>query len=171
MNNGPKPLLLDAATGLWNWNGIMQLLKGELSRAERNQCPVAMMILSIDQLRTSTPNPDIKSCLILQAAARLRESVRPSDLLGCCENDRFVIFADGCSSTGAQAMGARISARFAYDPVICAGQTLNISVSIGITVAQPTAALEAIQIFESAAESLNIAIERGDGGTELAVLF
>lgn len=165
--------LTDPLTGLWNWTGLQMLLHRELARAERNRDSIALILLCVDQfpLLRRDHAPAVTDTLLRQTAERLRESVRPSDLLGRSEDNLFVIFADGCSSPGAEAMGTRIRARFAYDPFRCNGIKLKISVSIGITVAMPTATLDSRQILDSARESLRLATEQGPGTMELAVLF
>jgi diguanylate cyclase (GGDEF)-like protein len=173
VGNNTEPPLTDPHTGLWNWGGLKVLLHRELARAERNRDTIALMLLRIDQYDQLRKNhePSVAASLVRQTAERLRESVRPSDLLGRTEDNLFVIFADGCSSPGAEAMATRIRARFAYDPFRCDGIKLMLTVSLGITVAMPTAMRDSQQMLDSARESLQIASGLGPGRMELAVLL
>lgn len=126
----------DSLTGLPNCRLLLDRLAQALRLAERNRNHCAVLCLNIDNFKV------INAChgyeagdLALQLlTARLRSLIRASDTIAHFSADTFVVIAEGLERPeAAQQIATHISQRVAADPVEINGQSLTITVRIGIS--------------------------------------
>lgn len=124
----------DTITGLPNRNLFSDRLAVTLAQARRNAWPVALLFLDLDRFKTvnDTYGHAAGDALLRQVAARLRECLRGSDVLGRLGGDEFAIVLPGPSKPEdaglvAQKVIGALSAPFDVD-----GQPAYVSASIGI---------------------------------------
>lgn len=155
--------LHDALTGLPNRTLLRDRLGHALSRSTRvDGSSVALLFLDLDyfKLVNDSLGHATGDAILVEAAARLRATVRPSDTVARFGGDEFVVCCEDVrSGTETIAMAERILATM-RDPFVAAGQELRLSTSIGIALAtRPDETAEAL--LRDADTALYVA--KGDG--------
>jgi diguanylate cyclase (GGDEF)-like protein len=89
---------LDGLTGLPSEQGLASLVADALARANAVALPLAVVALDIDQSKALADRIGAEAFaeVVRRAARTLRETLRPTDLLGRSGEDRFVALLLGC---------------------------------------------------------------------------
>lgn len=98
--------LIDAATGLYSWEGVSRRVREVAAAAERFGRPIACVVFAPDGEAT-TDETEEQSFLAL-VAKHLRKGTRRSDVLGRIGPREFAIIAPDTSPEGAQILAARL---------------------------------------------------------------
>jgi len=123
----------DSLTGLANRAMLLDRVDQALSRYQDEQVPFAVLLLDLDnfkQVNDSLGHP-VGDDLLVVAASRLTELVRPGDTVARLGGDEFCLLLEGASTHTARTAAARIT-RVLSAPVPIDGQQLFVSASIGI---------------------------------------
>lgn len=130
--------LHDALTGLPNRTLLVDRLGHALSRAERvEDMSVALLFLDLDHFKlvNDSLGHACGDAILVEAAARLRATVRPSDTVARFGGDEFVVCCEDVrSGTETISMAERILVAM-REPFTTSGQDLRVSTSIGIALA------------------------------------
>ncbi|MGZ4754894.1 MAG: putative bifunctional diguanylate cyclase/phosphodiesterase [Acidimicrobiia bacterium] len=130
--------LHDPLTGLPNRTLLRDRLGHALSRSARtDDSRVALLFLDLDyfKLVNDSLGHATGDAILIEAATRLRATVRPSDTVARFGGDEFVVCCEDVrSGTETIAMAERILATM-RDPFLAAGQELRLTTSIGIALA------------------------------------
>jgi diguanylate cyclase (GGDEF)-like protein len=134
----------DLLTGLPNRGVYPERLARALGRMQREGGAAAVMYLDVDGFKAinDTLGHDVGDWVLIEVAERLGSVLRPTDTLVRLGGDEFVAICEDL--TRAQAQDAeRVADRMVAattSPWLLAGEALDVSVSIGIAVADvPTA--------------------------------
>lgn len=130
--------LHDPLTGLPNRTLLVDRLDHALSRTTRGDgTSVALLFLDLDHFKLvndSLGHPT-GDAILVEAAARLRAAVRPSDTVARFGGDEFVVCCEDVrAGTETIAMAERLLTTM-RDPFVAGGQELRLSTSIGIALA------------------------------------
>jgi len=130
--------LHDTLTGLPNRELVLDWAQTMLEGAERDQEPVAALLIDLDSFNAinETYGHRFGDELLRSVAHRLLASLGPSDALGRMGGDEFVVLAEGPSiAAGAGALATRLLADLST-PFELAGlsEPVRITASIGIAV-------------------------------------
>ena len=133
----------DALTGLPNRVFLHQYLSEELSKSaptgRGEERSVALLFLDLDRFKlvNDTMGHSTGDELLIAVAQRLRENMRPDDLVGRIGGDEFVVVVTGArDSAHAVEIGER--ARLAFiAPFRVRGLDIQISASVGVTMHEP----------------------------------
>lgn len=87
----------DQLTGLPNRQALLDRLECEIEQRARPGAPGALLFIDLDNFKSlnDTRGHDVGDQLLQQVAARLRESVRQSDLVARLGGDEFVVMQTG----------------------------------------------------------------------------
>lgn len=124
----------DALTQLPNRRWLMNFLPAALRRAERGRGTLALMFIDLDNFKevNDTLGHQAGDDLLVQAASRIRESVRASDHVVRLGGDEFTVVLENADSKEAVArIAAAIITRLS-EPFAMAGAA-PVSASIGIS--------------------------------------
>ena len=126
----------DSLTGLLNHSTTFTILTQELSRAQRSQYPVAVLIADIDHFKgvNDTYGHLVGDVVIQETAQRLRETARRSDHVGRIGGEEFLIVAPNCSLEALRECAERFRSAISDKPFETPNGPLTITVSIGGTV-------------------------------------
>lgn len=125
----------DPLTGLPNRTLLRDRLGHALNRSARaDKSCVALLFLDLDDFKlvNDSLGHATGDAILVEAAARLRTAVRPSDTVARFGGDEFVVCCEDVrSGTETIAMAERLLATI-RDPFVAGGQELHLSTSIGI---------------------------------------
>ena len=153
----------DFLTGLWNRSGILDILNKELNRAQRDNTSVAVMIGDLDHFKSVNDTYGHKAgdIVLKEAAHRMVTALRPYDGFGRYGGEEFLVVVPRCDITFAEEVAQRIRRAVCKTPVVCDGQELPVSMSIGVTSACGAAPEDADVLIHAADAALYVAKESG----------
>jgi two-component system cell cycle response regulator len=129
----------DPLTELLNHSAILNVLTQELSRAERNRHPVAVLIADLDHFKqvNDTYGHPVGDTVLRETAQRLRETARHYDHVGRIGGEEFLIIVPNCDLDGLRECAERFRMAISDMPFDTPSGSLNITASIGATVGFP----------------------------------
>ena len=112
--------MYDSLTGLLNRSAFFDIFRKEVSRAERYETPLALIMADIDHFKDTNdryghPAGDM---VLAETARRLRTSLRVSDSIGRYGGEEFVIVAPGCTANSAALLAERFRLIVATQPIL-----------------------------------------------------
>ncbi len=126
----------DPLTGLPNRTLIIDRIEQMLSRARRQQTPVAAVFIDLDNFKqiNDTLGHNAGDELLRCVAARLQAVLRDSDALGRLGGDEFVVIAEDISvSAGPELIAERLAQALVEPFVLTAGRSrVEVSASFGV---------------------------------------
>ena len=153
----------DPLTGLANRTLFEASVEQALSLARRVAGSVAILYVDLDGFKivNDTLGHAAGDALLRIAAARLKASVRESDIGARVGGDEFAVLLPNTGVDGAEAVAANLSAALAR-PYELSGDLARVSASIGIA-AYPLCASSAEELLHRADEAMYEAKESGGG--------
>ncbi len=129
----------DSLTGLLNHSAILNALTQELSRAERNRHPVAVLIADLDHFKriNDTYGHPVGDTVLRETAQRLRETARHYDHVGRVGGEEFLIIVPNCDLDALRECAERFRSAISDRPFDAPSGPLTITVSIGATLGAP----------------------------------
>jgi diguanylate cyclase (GGDEF)-like protein len=125
---------LDSLTGLLNRRYLMQLGEQQLALARKHTRPLGVILFDLDHFKAVNDHyGHLAGDEVLKYIARRAENcLRSDDLLGRYGGEEFVVFLLGADLSTSIAIGERIRQGIETIQVDFQGQSINISVSVGV---------------------------------------
>jgi diguanylate cyclase (GGDEF)-like protein len=122
----------DALTGLPNRSSLSETLQEAIAAAEREDRPVAVMLLDLDDFKSinDTLGHELGDLTLQRVARRLRQAVGDGTVLARIGGDEFAVLIDGFQDR-AEAVAGKLLAAL-DDPLEVDSVALHICASIGI---------------------------------------
>jgi diguanylate cyclase (GGDEF)-like protein len=156
----------DALTALPNRALLIDRLTQALARRNGREGAVAVLTCDLDRFRTVNDSlgRSAGDAVLVAVADRLTLAVRPGDTVARIGGDEFVVMAEGLfGEDEATVLAERIRLALAEPFTLRRGDTVGLTVSVGIVVAQSGTAEEALRDADGA---LYRAKERGQNRCE-----
>jgi len=157
--------LSDEVTGLFNRRGFDSRLRLELNRANREQTPLCMVLIDIDEFKTYSDEYGHFQCdMLLQTVAKVIKQAlkRPLDFAARWGNDEFIALLPDTELPGALGVAERIRKSVADAQIFCNdGNVTNVTVSIGVNVFTPKKSISVQDFIAGTDEALNAAKKFG----------
>jgi diguanylate cyclase (GGDEF)-like protein/PAS domain S-box-containing protein len=120
----------DPLTGLLNRRGLEHAAR-ELSRGGGQD--TAVLLIDCDDFKriNDVHGHDAGDEVLVQIATRTRNQLRPTDCLGRLGGDEFLAVLPQTRLGEAMRIAQRITAAVGQTPIVCRGQTLSATISIG----------------------------------------
>lgn len=152
----------DVLTGLLNRRGLEEAVPSWLSRCTAAQ-PVAVYLLDLDGFKqvNDTRGHACGDELLQAVAQRLREQVRPGDLICRLGGDEFVVCVDGLAPPDVPRVGQKLLRAF-DEPFRVGGAMLRVASSVGCATA-PGQGRELTSLLRRADEALYQGKAEGKG--------
>ncbi|WP_407276663.1 diguanylate cyclase [Halothiobacillus sp. DCM-1] len=155
---------LDPLTGIYNRRFGFKRLEEELSRAERNQSPLAAMIFDLDHFKrvNDTFGHLAGDRVLIRAAQLARDLLREGDVILRYGGEEFVIVLPGAGLQDARNVAERV--RFAISQAefpIGGDQSLKVTASIGVCATNGKQPISAEALINAADQRLYAAKASG----------
>ncbi len=131
--------ITDPLTGLFNRRHFLDAAQVEFERARRYSRPLSLMMVDLDQFKevNDTFGHLIGDQVLIQIAARSRETLRGIDILGRFGGDEMVVLMPETELGTAYQVAERLRRNLCETPVGVADLSLEITASIGIVAVDP----------------------------------
>ena len=142
----------DSLTQLYNRRYVMETLEREVSRSERSNKPLSVLMIDIDHFKryNDTHGHEAGDHVLRQVGAVFRQSVRRSDIASRYGGEEFVIVLPDADSADAERCADKIRNRIAGLGLDFRGEQLGqITISVGIA-AYPEAASDGEALIANA---------------------
>ena len=129
-----KSYATDLATGLPHQQQLIEHMSHLLALREREPSPMAVLVLRIEGLARTQARLGLEAAHVLRRkiAVRLRAGVRASDVVAALGDASFaVLLCSILAPADAERVGAKLL-KALLDPFTVAGETLAVSVALGI---------------------------------------
>ena len=165
----------DSLTGLPNRTLLLRTLADALERARFHRQQIGVLFLDLDRLKDVNDNSghDVGDLLLASIAGRLAFATRPADVIARIGGDEFVVLCEGGIDEQAAIEVAERVRQALTGRLMLNGVEVDISVSIGVALSNPThplettAAEEAIALVRNADTAMYRAKRRGRSRVEL----
>jgi len=131
----------DSLTGLANRRHFLDRLDNELARLRRiGDQPVAVLMLDLDHFKRVNDiyGHATGDAVLRHFAALLRDEARKIDIGGRVGGEEFAIILPGADPAAARVFAERLRHKVAITPFVRDGQSITVTVSIGIAAMNPT---------------------------------
>jgi two-component system, cell cycle response regulator len=170
-----KLAVTDGLTGLFNRRFFEEVLRLEAERALRGDVPLALLVADLDHFKDVNDAYGHQSgdAVLVEAAARLKHSLRASDVLARYGGEEFVAILPDAGRETALEIAERCRSALADEPVLLAGrQRVTVTGSFGIAVlgadAGSAAARDAVGLLGRADRALYAAKNAGRDRVSIA---
>lgn len=129
--------LTDALTGLPNRRAMDRLVRAEFQRRARHPSALSLGIIDIDHFKNINTQyllPGGDHVLVWLAQA-MNQSIRNIDTIGRIGGEEFMLLAPGTGQEGALTLAERVRTHVENHATIYDGQPVQITVSVGMAVA------------------------------------
>jgi two-component system, cell cycle response regulator len=161
--------LTDALTGFPNRRYAIERIQQEWLASSRTARPMSCMIIDIDSFKqiNDTHGHDAGDMVLREAAEALRDALRGQDVICRTGGDEFLVICPETDLPAAQVCAERL--RSAVDRLVLSagGQTLKVSLSIGVAVRDPYMG-DVDALIKRADEGAYLAKQRGRNRVEVA---
>jgi two-component system, cell cycle response regulator len=125
----------DSLTGLWNRGALLEAIKKELARSEREMSPLGILMADVDHFKDVNDQwGHLTGDIVLhELAERIHSSLRPYDLAGRYGGEEFVVALPGCDLSDAARLAERLRAMIMDSPVETSQGPISCTMSFGVT--------------------------------------
>ena len=160
----------DGLTGVYNRGAILETLGRELSRARREDNPVAVLMVDLDHFKSinDTHGHHVGDAVIIEAAHKMKGTVRDYDSVGRIGGEEFLIVLPGCDSRRAEQISERLLRAIAGAKVHARTGVVRVSLSAGVASTDRSKIASAESLLRAADLALYRAKRGGRARAEVA---
>jgi len=153
----------DGLTQLWNRKKILEILEEELNRNFRENIPLGVIMLDIDNFKTinDTYGHLIGDDVIIEVASRLKKKIRSYDKIGRYGGDELLLILPGLGRQDAKNIAERLRQSVCAEKIQTEAGALNITVSLGVSIFDTASRPSTKKMIEESDLALYVAKGRG----------
>jgi diguanylate cyclase (GGDEF)-like protein len=124
----------DALTGIANRRAFLDAAHQELSRVNRRESPLTVLMLDIDHFKKVNDRfgHDVGDDLLAEFARRIEKGLRGYDQFARLGGEEFAVMLPGCNVEQAVATAERLRHAISAEPFAVRGNIVPMTVSIGV---------------------------------------
>ena len=151
-----KMALTDPLTSLPNRRAIDTIARKELMRRSRMPSPITVALIDVDYFKQINTNYAYSGGdhILIWLAGILQNSIRALDSLGRVGGEEFLVIAPNTDMTGAAVLAERLRENVEGSSTVYTGQTIQLTISLGLVVADATVPAAYDDLKQFAAEAL-----------------
>ena len=162
----------DSLTGLWNRRSILELLKRDMARSERDEKPFAAIMIDVDHFKRVNDRIGHQGGdqVLIEVTNRVASTLRSADMLGRIGGEEFLIIlypADG-QTAGDVMERARLAC--ASSPVVVDSGEFDVTISLGAAVVEDFEDVDLAVVLKTADRALYRAKEGGRNRFEVELV-
>ncbi len=167
IRNLDRKVVIDNITGCWNSRGVEKLLYQELERAQRDNKPVSLLMVDVEQIVQGWRKVSGKSTgMILKEVAQIiRRSVRGHDIVGLMENYRFLVYLSNCEKEMCRILSQRILRNISGQRIKLNKDYIYLSATVGMTSNEGTNIWSSTRLLDTVEKASEIATQTGPNKT------
>jgi diguanylate cyclase (GGDEF)-like protein len=141
----------DGLTGLWNHRIIVERLRGEVDRSQRDGTPLSIILVDLDHFkRINDAMGHVAGDLTLrETGAIFQRAVRSYDWVGRYGGEEFLLILPGSDFDAARSRAEHLRATLEAAQLGEADRTFSVTASFGVAAGFPTNYEEMIQIADA----------------------
>lgn len=166
----------DSLTGLWNRGAILDLLRRELARGQREHSALAVLMVDLDHFKkvNDTFGHQVGDAVIRESGQRILTAIRAYDAAGRYGGEEFLVVIPGCDGPTALARAEQLREAICGRPIEVEARLISQTASLGVAVRLgPTRPEELVKagelLIKAADDALYSAKARGRNRVEVAV--
>ena len=127
---------LDPLTGVFNRFAMDSMVAREIDLSQRNDTPLSMLAIDIDFFKkvNDTYGHAFGDCVLKHLTECIKQCTRTTDAMFRYGGEEFNLLLNNTDMTGAQELAERIRQNIEQTPCLCDGQSINITISTGISI-------------------------------------
>ncbi|MFW6066230.1 MAG: diguanylate cyclase [Planctomycetota bacterium] len=153
----------DMLTGLLNRSAIIDTLQRALDYADREGSTVGVVMADLDHFKqiNDTHGHKAGDTVLREASRRMRSVLRTYDSIGRYGGEEFLLVLPGCDEEGSLAIAERVRCYLAGEPIPLCGGSLEVTVSLGVSVIHGDEVTSADSAIHAADDALYRAKDAG----------
>ncbi len=158
----------DSLTGMFNRGAAIDILTTELTRQQRHGGTIGIALADLDRFKQINDRyGHLAGDKVLCAAAQaMKNTTRPYDCIGRFGGEEFLLILPGCDKVNALSHAERIRLAIHQVRITEGAESINVSASIGVTVAPTENTLDVNQLIRAADTALYRAKDNGRNRVE-----
>jgi diguanylate cyclase (GGDEF)-like protein len=158
----------DPLTGLWNREEILRILKSELSRAEREDDHVSIIMADLDHFKTVNDSYGHMAgdAVLRLTTRRMISLLRDYDNIGRYGGEEFVIILPGCDRDSAVAFAERVRLCIGNENLDIPEGIIPLTISLGVATRSREKRYDIDSLIQAADQALYRAKENGRNRVE-----
>jgi diguanylate cyclase (GGDEF)-like protein/PAS domain S-box-containing protein len=161
----------DPLTGLFNRRAFVEEVERRIARLDRESLPGTLIFVDVDNFKSVNDRlgHEAGDQALIITATLLRATVRPTDLVARFGGDEFALWLDGADEFSASERAAALCERGPSELAhLAAGETVPISLSIGIATRWPNEGLDLDHLMRRADQAMYDVKRTGRGRWRVA---
>jgi diguanylate cyclase (GGDEF)-like protein len=129
----------DSLTRLWSRSSILEIMQRELSRGQRENSPVGVVLLDLDHFKAinDTYGHFAGDAVLKEATRRMQGAIREYDSMGRYGGEEFLVLFPGCDQQSTPERAERLRSCLASEPLLLNDISVTLTASFGATAALP----------------------------------
>ncbi len=146
----------DSLTGGWNRVAILETLRTEVARAQRQGTALSIIMADLDHLKhvNDTYGHLAGDAILRETATRMQACVRPYDAVGRYGGAEFLIVVPQCDSSVAASRAEDLRAAITSTPMDTPNGAVPVTVSLGVAIGGGAISMEVESLLRTADEAL-----------------
>lgn len=146
----------DSLTGGWNRVAILETLRTELARAQRQGTALSVVMADLDHFKqvNDTHGHLAGDMVLRETARRMQACVRPYDAVGRYGGEEFLVVMPQCDASIAASRAEELRATVANAPMDTLEGAVPMTVSLGVAIAGGQTPMEMDALLRYADEAL-----------------
>jgi diguanylate cyclase (GGDEF)-like protein len=148
--------IIDGLTEAHNKRYFLEFLDRELARCARYQRPLSLVMFDLDHFKRINDNHGhlAGDFVLRELSRRLRSRIRKEELLARYGGEEFVVVLPEAGHQGAMDFAEQLRRLVERDPFVFEGETIPLTISVGVATLESGDQLDALQFIKLADENL-----------------